>query len=50
MLWNVTVNGALIWIQWTPNKARAQAEVMAWYNLAKITGEEYQARMVRKSI
>lgn len=34
MLYNVSVAGVLVWIEWTPSRARAVAEAAAWRRLA----------------
>lgn len=42
LVYNVEVDGRLVWLQWTPDYHKAQKEMDAWCCLASITGRCYK--------
>jgi hypothetical protein len=45
MEYNVEVQGILVWIVWTRNRAEAIAELMAWRRMEKIKGQYMRIRL-----
>lgn len=48
MEYNVEVLGTKVWIEWTPSRARALAELMAWRRVARMSGREMAERLLER--